>query len=187
MSIHVDDRWLTGLKACSGRTFDRNLRTQPDFPVGFGRNTTNPSADTVSEPLETPKIPSNSSSGSLSTTLTPLILHVQVYVFATIYLIPTLQTLSKAKISLYLQKIQNSKSKDSYTPAIFDLIEHASSYLEEEDPLLNWLAKYASWNLVSLREDKGRLDGLLGDGKFMGLLIRHVLPSNGIPFPSFSD
>jgi hypothetical protein len=116
----------------------------------------------------------------------PLFLHIQLYVFANVYLIDSLKNLSQQKIIDYLKKIENSSSKSTYTNAIFDLLDCAFLYLPDSDPLLDWLASYASWNLTGLRQESERLENLLrkGNGKFAGLLLKHVIPSRTSPFES---
>jgi len=115
-------------------------------------------------------------------TVDPLSLHIQLYVFAKIYLIDALKDVSKRKIIEYLQKVERSPSKAPYTTMIFGLLEYASLYLSDDDPLLNWLGRYASWNLTALRQNVRRLENLLDDGKFAALLVRHVVPSQRNPF-----
>lgn len=78
--------------------------------------------------------------------------------------------------------MERSPSKALYTTMIFGLLEYASLYLSDNDPLLNWLARYASWNLTALRQDVRRLGNLLGNGKFAALLVRHVASSQRNPF-----
>lgn len=115
-------------------------------------------------------------------TVDPLSLHIQLYVFANIYLIDALKDVSKRKIIEYLQKVERSPSKAPYMTMTFGLLEYASLYLSDDDPLLDWLGRYASWNLTALRQDARRLENLLGDGKFAVLLIRHVCPNQRNPF-----
>lgn len=135
-------------------------------------------------PLETPsdrhdQLDGGEEGSSIGTTNTvdPLSLHIQLYVFANIYLMEALKDVSKRKIIEYLQKVERSTSKAPYTTMIFGLLEYASLYLSDNDPLLNWLGRYASWNLSTLRQNVQRLENLLGDGKFAALLVRHVVPS----------
>lgn len=132
--------------------------------------------------LDKTNIATNSTSREDSSTpLHALALHIRIYVFANIYLISTLQALSQQKIVAFLSSMQKEHTE---VAMIFDLLEHASTYLTDDDALLNWLARYASWNLETLRQDRDRLERLLGDGKFAGLLIRHVVPSASDPFAS---
>ncbi|KAH6714512.1 hypothetical protein BKA61DRAFT_360661 [Leptodontidium sp. MPI-SDFR-AT-0119] len=121
-------------------------------------------------------------STEMANAVDPLHLHIQLYVFANIYLIDALKDVSKEKILEYLRKVDKSLSKAPYTTKIFGLLEYASRHLSDDDPLLNWLGRYASWNLTALRQDARRLENLLGDGKFAVLLIRHVRPSQRNPF-----
>lgn len=114
--------------------------------------------------------------------LHPLLLHIQLYVFANIYIVDSLKTLSEQKIVIYLEKAELSEK--GCTSEIFDLLDFAFSNLPEDDDLLYWLANYSSWKLGALRVDMRRLDNLLRmvDGNFSRLLARHVLPSKKSPF-----
>ena len=118
----------------------------------------------------------------------PLFLHIQLYVFANVYQIDPLKNASQKKIIGYLKKVENSSSKSSYTDAIFDLFDCAFLYLPDSDPLLDWLARYAGWNLIALRQESERLENLLrtANGKFAGLLVKHVESSHKSPFVSLS-
>jgi hypothetical protein len=103
------------------------------------------------------EIQANGSRIETTTRTHPLFLHIQLYVFANVYLIGSLKATSKQKIIAYLKKVENSYSRDSHTNAIFDLLDCASSYLPDSDPILDWLARYASWNLTHLRQESERL------------------------------
>ncbi|KAF4618132.1 hypothetical protein G7Y89_g14977 [Cudoniella acicularis] len=123
--------------------------------------------------------------------LHPLYLHIQLYVFAHIYLISPLSTLALSKIKTHLQKAENAfyhftNNKNKTTNEIFDVLEYAFSTLPESDELIEWLARYASWKLGDLREEWERLERLLrvDDGRFAVMLVRFVVPGQVNPFAS---
>jgi hypothetical protein len=162
---------------------DSKARLEPEPPsIGGPCEETIQNADKVNE------VQADGSGTETTKRTHPLFLHIQLYVFANIYLIGSLKAISKQKIVDYLKKVENSHSKDTYTNAIFDLLDCAFLYLPDSDPLLNWLAGYASWNLIGLRKESGRLENLLrkADGKFAVLLVRHVVPSQRNPFMCLS-
>lgn len=108
-----------------------------------------------------------------------LLLNVQIYVFANIYLLPELSTLAQQKIIAY-----SSLNQTDEVDAVFDALDYAIIHLPEDDELLDWFAKYASWKLDILRTDMGRLNTLMkkSDGKFAGLVIKHVSRCKVSPF-----
>ena len=114
----------------------------------------------------------------------PLLVHIHIYVFASIYCIDTLKEASRRNIVSYLQKVRNARARDGYTDGIFDLLAYAFSHLHNSDPLLAWLGSYSSWNLKDLKKDFKRLEDLVGndDGKFARFLVKHVGPSMNDPF-----
>jgi hypothetical protein len=69
--------------------------------------------------------------------------------------------------------------------AVFDVLTFAfSSRLPEQDTLLHWLARYASWRLDELKQIPSSFDKLLleTDGNFATLLVRYVQKSSLNPF-----
>ncbi|KAE8440752.1 hypothetical protein EG329_006611 [Mollisiaceae sp. DMI_Dod_QoI] len=113
-----------------------------------------------------------------------LVLNVQIYVFANIYLIQDLKALSQQKIISYLGLGQ--KSRTDLVDAIFDVLNYSLMHLPDDDELLDWLAKYSSWKLEALRSDMGKFNALMqkSNGKLGGLLLRHVVPTHISPFQS---
>lgn len=113
----------------------------------------------------------------------PLLLHISLYVFADVYQIEPLKASTKQKILDQLEKLENLPESHERV-AIFDLLDYAFSRLPEQDPLLHWLARYASWKLDDLRHICTRLDNLLSenDGKFARMLVRYLYKSTVNPF-----
>lgn len=113
----------------------------------------------------------------------PLLLHARIYVFAHIYLIEPLKASTKQKIVDQLQKPNNISETDHRAP-VFDILAYTFSRLPEEDPLLHWLARYASWNLEELRQMTNRFDDLLSDAdsNFAKMVVRYVSKSSTDPF-----
>lgn len=117
----------------------------------------------------------------------PLLLHVQLYVFADTYIIPDLQKLARGKIRDWLQKCP-SLNPEGVREMIFDLMEYAFENLREEDIMLTFLSLYASNKLDALRLSSQRLEALMlgSDGKFVRLFIQKINPSTRDAF-SFTD
>lgn len=89
----------------------------------------------------------------------PLLLHIQLYVFADTYIIPNLQMLTRGKIRESLQKL-SSLNSEGVREEVFDLLEYAFDNLREEDTLLTFLSLYASNKLDVLKLSSQRLNFL---------------------------
>jgi hypothetical protein len=116
--------------------------------------------------------------------LHPLLLHIKLYVFAEVYLMEPLKTLSRQKIIDQLQKL-GSLAEGHERVAVFDVLTYAfSSRLPERDAMLHWLARYASSKLDELKQMPSNFDKLLldTDGNFAKLLVRYVEKSSLDPF-----
>ena len=177
-----------GKKGKKGRWRDEDMTdpTPRPEPEPLSGTKGGPSEETIQDADKVNEIQASGSRIETTTRIHPLFLHIQLYVFANVYLMSSLKEISKHKIIAYLKKVENSHSMGPYTNVIFDLLDCASSYLPDSDPLLDWLARYASWKLALLRQESERLENLVrkADGKFAGLLIRHVVPSQRSPFVS---
>jgi len=148
-------------------------------PVGFGRfHGGMESAQEQATSMETTKMT------NIQPVTLPhyLVLNVQIYVFANIYLIQNLKALSQQKIIAYLELAHRNGT--DLVDALFDALNYALMHLPDDDELLDFLAKYASWKLAVLRSDMGKFNALMrkSDGKLGGLLLRHVTPSHVSPF-----
>jgi hypothetical protein len=116
--------------------------------------------------------------------LHPLLLNIKLYVFADAYMIEPLKTLSKQKMMAQLQELGNLANGHE-RDAVFDVLTFAfSSRLPEQDVLLHWLARYASWRLDELKQMSSSFDKLLleTEGNFATLLVRYVEKSSLDPF-----
>ncbi|KAF8860796.1 hypothetical protein BDZ45DRAFT_740936 [Acephala macrosclerotiorum] len=111
-----------------------------------------------------------------------LLLNIQIYVFANIYLIQPLKALAQEKTIAYLESKQNNRKTE--IDVVVDALDYALTHLPDADELLDWLAKYSIWNIEALRSDFGRFDTLMrkADARFAGLLMKHVVPSHISPF-----
>jgi hypothetical protein len=70
------------------------------------------------------------------------------------------------------------------TQFVLHILTYTFSRLPEKDPLLHWLAQYASWRLEELRQMPTRFDDLLSDddSNFAKMLVRYVSKSTVNPF-----
>jgi hypothetical protein len=101
--------------------------------------------------------------GLLQDNLHPLLLNIKLYVFADAYMIEPLKTLSKQKMMAQLQELGNLANGHE-RDAVFDVLTFAfSSRLPEQDVLLHWLARYASWRLDELKQMQRIRNGLCAD------------------------
>jgi hypothetical protein len=138
-------------------------------------------------PVEEPKGPAKDKQMAEQTVednLHPLLLNIKLYVFADAYMIEPLKTLSKQKMITQLEELgelANGHERD----AVFDVLTFAfSSRLPEQDVLLHWLARYASWRLDELKQMSSSFSKLLleTEGNFATLLVRYVEKSSLNPF-----
>lgn len=116
--------------------------------------------------------------------LHPLLLHTKLYVFAEMYMIEPLKTLSMEKLIAQLKEF-GSLAAGHEREAVFDVLTFAfSSRVPVNDVLLHWLARYASWRLDELKQMPSSLDRLLlqTDGNFATLLVKYVQTSSSNPF-----
>lgn len=116
--------------------------------------------------------------------LHPLLLHIKLYVFAEMYMIEPLKTLSMEKLIDQLKEFGNL-AEGHEREAVFDVLTFAfSSRVPVNDVLLHWLARYASWRLDELKQMPSSLDRLLlqTDGNFATLLVKYVQKSPTYPF-----
>lgn len=116
--------------------------------------------------------------------LHPLLLHIKLYVFAEMYMIEPLKTLSMQKMIFQLKEF-GALAEGYQRAAVFDALTFVfSSRLPEQDVLLHWLARYASWKLDELKQMPSSFDALLlqTDGNFATLLVRYVQKSSLNPF-----
>jgi len=118
----------------------------------------------------------------------PLLLHAKLYVFAHTYLIEPLKVCAKQKIVDQLERL-DSLFEGNERAAVFDILAYTFMRLPEDDLLLHWLARYASWKLDELRQMPTRFDDLLSgeDSTFVELLLRYVSRSSSNPFTIGND
>ncbi|KAI9747589.1 MAG: hypothetical protein M4579_007433 [Chaenotheca gracillima] len=114
----------------------------------------------------------------------PLLLHVQVYVFAEMYIISELKALTYQRIHQGLQFLDLTYSRRNKEMAL-DVLKYAFENLPENDALVSWLSKYAAFKLCDLRRLKRRFDGLLktSDGKFAAKVLENFEGSSKSPWP----
>jgi hypothetical protein len=140
----------------------------------------------VEEPAKDKQKAEQTVEGSLclEDNLHPRLLHIKLYVFAETYMIEPLKTLSMHKLMVQLKEL-GSLEEGHERAAVFDVLTFAfSSRLPEQDALLQWLARYASWRLDELKQMPSSFEKLLleTDGNFATLLVRYVQKSSFNPF-----
>lgn len=86
--------------------------------------------------------------------------HVNLYIFAEIYMVPEIQTLAFERATAHLVKLRKPKTEVQKKDVI-DVLLAAFSELTSDDTLVDWLARYASWCIEELRTH----------GAFLSLLI----------------
>jgi hypothetical protein len=115
----------------------------------------------------------------------PLLLHIQVCVFANEFIIEPLQDLAIGKVKDRLKEL-GSLEEAHERNVVLDLLEYAFDNLLETDPFLDWLGNYISWKLEELRQSPDRFETLVAGskGSFANHLIRHTTKSSVSPWNS---
>jgi len=76
-------------------------------------------------------------------------LHLQLYVFADKFNVPTLKQLAKANFSREINPVELTRGGD--VSGLISVIEYAYDNLQDSDSVPKFLARYASWRLSLLR------------------------------------
>ncbi|PYH43038.1 BTB/POZ domain-containing protein [Aspergillus saccharolyticus JOP 1030-1] len=128
-----------------------------------------PTSITLLEPLPTPFIPdkvdtdiedkpgTKSPETDFTSENHPLLVHVRLYIFSHIYIIPELQKLAYEKATACFADLDKPDGLDRQL-AVIDALRLSFSRLSHEDTLLDWLAQYAAYSI-----DKLRLQGSFHD------------------------
>jgi hypothetical protein len=113
----------------------------------------------------------------------PLLAHIRLYVFCSIYLIPNLQELAFSRITATCKDIGQPSTLDTQLGVIAGL-RFAFRKLLFNDPLLDWLGQFAAYNSQQLRVQRDFHD-LLQDCPNLG--SRMVLSLKAAPSPPWES
>jgi hypothetical protein len=104
----------------------------------------------------------------------PLLAHIRLYIFCSIYFISDLQQLAFDKLSACLIDLKLPDNLSTQL-AVVAALRVAFNRLPSQDPLLDWLAQYAAYCVDKLRLQKDFLDLL---SEFPTLNSRMILSLN---------
>lgn len=79
-----------------------------------------------------------------------LLAHIHLYIFASIYLIPDLQSLTFSKMTACFTDLEKPNDLDTQVAVIYTL-RVSFGKLPTHDPLLDWMAQYAAYSIDKLR------------------------------------
>lgn len=107
-----------------------------------------------------------------------LLLNVQIYVFAIIYLVKDLDHIALRKIRTYVGSFEaheimnHSETYATMHEALWDVLEYACSHLSGDDRLLRWLAEYITGriNLFHAQQERWNIVTEKHDGNFTRLI-----------------
>ncbi|KAL5342185.1 hypothetical protein BJX70DRAFT_338067 [Aspergillus crustosus] len=82
----------------------------------------------------------------------PLLVNIHVYIFATVYLIPDLQTLSMKRATSVIKSKDHSyqHANTDMLSSLYDCLRLAFESLQDDDELRKWLTSYAAYALSFL-------------------------------------
>ncbi|KAL4861347.1 hypothetical protein BDV12DRAFT_208125 [Aspergillus spectabilis] len=87
----------------------------------------------------------------------PLLLNIRVYIFATVYLIPDLQTLSMKRATSLIESRDwlYQQTNTGILSSLYDCLRLAFESLQDDDKLRKWLTGYAAYALSFLGKQPG--------------------------------
>ena len=100
-----------------------------------------------------------------------LLVHVQIYVFAHVYGIESLQSLAYDRLTANIIALQPNTL--DYLTAIIRTLDTTFSSLHQDDKLLGWLGHYAAWLIEDLKSHP-EFHAVLP--KLAYSIIRHMSP-----------
>jgi len=98
--------------------------------------------------------------------------HLQLCVFADKFNVPTLKELAESKFHAEIDPIRPNSSRD--VAGLVKVIGYAYDSLPSSDPILKFLAQYASWKLEFLRTSKRFNKLILGQPDFLRELLMNL-------------
>ncbi|RAL06617.1 BTB/POZ domain-containing protein [Aspergillus homomorphus CBS 101889] len=109
----------------------------------------------------------------------PLLVHIRLYIFSHLYIIPELQKLAYEKVTACFADLDKPDGLDKQL-AVIDALRLCLSKLSQNDTLLDWLAQYAAYSIDKLRL-QGSFHDLLKD--FPSLSSRMMISLNPAQSP----
>ncbi|KAL4786149.1 hypothetical protein BJX76DRAFT_133444 [Aspergillus varians] len=111
----------------------------------------------------------------------PPLVHVRLYVFSSIYIIPDLQKLAFERTTAYFTDLNKPDSHDKQLTVIAAL-RISFQRLPTSDPLLDWLAQYAAYSVQQLQLQKEFHDLLREISALGSQMVRFLNPAYSPPW-----
>ena len=105
--------------------------------------------------------------------------HLQLCAFADKFNVPILQRLAESKFHTEIKSAEPKSERDA--TGLIMVIGYAYDNLPSSDPILKFLAKYASWKLMLLRETAGFDELILSQPAFLKEFLRHLNGLTAMP------
>ena len=83
----------------------------------------------------------------------PLLTHIHLYIFCSIYLVPDLQDLAFSKMTACFTDLEKPNDLDTQS-AVISALRVSFHKLPTHDPLLDWMAQYAAYSIDKLRTQR---------------------------------
>jgi len=110
--------------------------------------------DSTDDPDEKTVAPTTTSGPNLTQENHPLLLHIRLYIFCSIYVIPDLQKLAFDRATTAFTELNEPTTLDTQL-AVIAAMRVSFRKLLPNDQLLDWLAQYAAYNVDNLRVQRG--------------------------------
>ena len=98
--------------------------------------------------------------------------HLQLWAFSDKFNVPTLKQLAESRFRTQINRIEPNSERDA--TGLVVVIGYAYENLPSSDPILKYLAQYASWKLALLRATTGFKELTLTRPAFLELLLMHL-------------
>ena len=109
----------------------------------------------------------------------PLLTHINLYIFCSIYLVPDLQDLAFSKMTACFTDLERPNDLDTQL-AVISALRVSFHLLPAHDPLLDWMAQYAAYCIDKLRI-QGSFHDLLKCSPMLASRMVHSLNPASLP------
>lgn len=125
----------------------------------------------------------------------PLLAHIHLYIFGSIYLIPDLQDLAFSKMTACFTDLEKPNDLDTQL-AVISALRVSFRKLPTHDRLLDWMAQYAAYSIDKLRTQRSFHDLLKCSPKLASRMVLSLNPASSPPwkiqcpkynYPNYTD
>ena len=111
----------------------------------------------------------------------PLLAHIHLYIFCSIYLIPDLQDLAFSKMTACFTDLEKPNDLDTQF-AVISALRVSFRRLPPHDPLLGWMAQYAAYSIDKLRTQRSFHDLLKCSPILASRMVLLLNPASSPPW-----